>query len=205
MPFRTLKLLFAACALGATASASTIFNFDSDTPGTSTTFTDTVNGLSATFSSSVDPGGFVVYPSIFDTLTGNVLGDPGPSGLDNLELDIAFSSNLDAVALDFATSDFSTPSPLTITAYENSQQVGFSQSVGSFISGFDFPEGEIAFEGAIFNRIVVSSGAVDFAIDNLAVVATPEPAVLPLLALGLVGIAIASWRARSGAEVARNN
>jgi hypothetical protein len=205
MPFRTLKLLFAACALGATASASTIFNFDSDTPGTSTTFTDTVNGLSATFSSSVDPGGFVVYPSIFDTLTGNVLGDPGPGGLDNLELDIAFSSNLDAVALDFATSDFSTPSPLTITAYENSQQVGFSQSVGSFISGFDFPEGEIAFEGAIFNRIVVSSGAVDFAIDNLAVVATPEPAVLPLLALGLVGIAIASWRARSGAEVARNN
>lgn len=206
MPFRcTLDLLFAVCALGATASASTIFNFDSDTPGTSTTFTDTVNGLSATFSSSADPGGFVVYPSIFDTLTGNVLGDPGPVGADNLELDIAFSGNLDAVALDFATSDFITPSPLTITAYENSQQVGFSQSVGSFISGFDFPEGEIAFEGATFNRIVVSSSAVDFAIDNLAVAATPEPAVLPLLALGLVGIAIGSRRARLGAKAARNN
>ncbi len=122
-----------------------------------------------------------------------------------LELDIAFSSNLDAVALDFATSDFITPSPLTITAYENSQQVGFSQSVGSFISGFDFPEGEIAFEGATFNRIVVSSSAVDFAIDNLAVAATPEPAVLPLLALGLVGIAIGSRRARPSAKAARNN
>src|SRR5579884_4224959 len=75
---RTWQLLLTAAILCAGARADAIFNFDSDTDGTSTTFTDTNNGISATFSSSADPGGFVIYPSVFETLTGNVLGDPGP-------------------------------------------------------------------------------------------------------------------------------
>lgn len=85
MTFSKLILsLLAAGVLSGAAQASTIFNFDNDNLGTSTNFTDTVNGLSATFSSPADPGGFVVYASMFETLTGNVLGDPGPAGLDNL-------------------------------------------------------------------------------------------------------------------------
>jgi hypothetical protein len=60
-------------------------------------------------------------PKIFETLTGNVLGDPGPAGIDNLALSVNFSRNLAAVELDFATSDFSIASPLTLTAYENSK------------------------------------------------------------------------------------
>jgi len=103
---RSLRLFLAAVSLSAAASASTVFNFDGDTLGTSATFTDTVNGLSAIFSSPNDPGGFVVYQSFFETLTGNVLGDPGPAGLDNLALTVNFSQNLSAVVLDFATSDF---------------------------------------------------------------------------------------------------
>jgi hypothetical protein len=182
---RVLPLLFAVVALSAAARASTVFNFDSDSLGTSTNFTDTVNGLSATFSSAADPGGFVVYPSMFDTLTGNVLGDPGPAGQDNLALGIAFDSELNAIELDFATSDFTVPSPFTLAAYQNSQLVGSTTTSGMFLNGFFFPEGEIAFGGANFNNVVISSPAMDFAVDNINVNAVPEPGPLSLVALGL--------------------
>src|SRR5580698_4536115 len=145
---KSAKLFCPLVLLCAAANASAIFNFDGDAPGTSTTFTDTVNGISATFFSSADPGGFVVYPSMFETLTGNVLGDPGPALMDNLALDISFSQNLSVIELDFATSDFISPSLFTVSAYENSALVGSVSSTGEFLSGFTFPEGEIAFEGA---------------------------------------------------------
>ncbi len=46
---QTLQLLLACGILSAGANASTVFNFDSDNLGTATGFTDTVDGLSATF------------------------------------------------------------------------------------------------------------------------------------------------------------
>lgn len=194
MSSKSIQVFFAICALSAGASASTIFNFDGDSPGTSTTFTDTVSGLSATFSSAADPGGFVVYSSMFETLTGNVLGDPGPAGQDNLNLDVAFSSELDAIVLDFATSDFITPSPLTLSAYQNSQLVGSTTTSGMFLGGFFFPEGEVAFNGANFNNIVISSTATDFAVDNINVNAVPEPGPLSLVTVGLVFLVAGSLR-----------
>jgi hypothetical protein len=184
---KSLSLLLPTVLLCAAANASTIFNFDDDTLGTSTTFTDTVDGLSATFSSSADPGGFVVYPSMFETLTGNVLGDPGPASANNLDLDINFSQNLSAITLDFATADFSTPSPFTLTAYENNTLVGSDTSTGQFLSGFTFPEGEISFDGT-FNNVVLSSTAADFAVDNIDVIRmaeAPEPGDVSLLVIGL--------------------
>lgn len=195
---KSLALLLAASALCVPANAAIVFNFEADTSGTSTTFTDTVNGLSATFSSSADPGGFVIYPTIFQTLTGNVLGDPGTAGLDNLSLNVGFSSNLSAVTLDFATSDFVTASPFTVSAYENNTFAGSATSTGQFLAGSTFPEGEISFAGAPFNRLVLSSTATDFAVDNIAVLTatTPEPALLPLLALGLIAAAAFSVRRR---------
>jgi hypothetical protein len=196
----SVKLFLPVVLLCATANASTIFNFDSDSLGTSTAFTDTVNGLSATFSSSADPGGFVVYASMFETLTGNVLGDPGPAGLDNLNLDIAFSQDLSAITLDFATSDFITPSPFTITAFENSTQVGTATSTGQFLAGFDFPEGEITFAGGLFNQVVLSSPAIDFAVDNINVVTAPEPGTLTLLGAGLLLTGLPSMRRRKAAR-----
>lgn len=195
-----IRLFLAAGVLSAAANATTVFNFDGDTLDSSTTFTDTVNGLSATFSSTADPGGFVVYQSFFETLTGNVLGDPGPAGQDNLALSVNFSQNLSAVVLDFATSDFVTPSPLTLTAYENSTLVGSNTLPGMFLPGFTFPEGEIAFDGAIFNQIVVSSTATDFAVDNINVLpatATPEPASCALLGAGLLALGIPALRRKS--------
>jgi len=186
--------------LCAAANASIVFNFDGDSLGASTTFTDTVDGLSATFSSSADPGGFVVYPTMFETLTGNVLGDPGPAFADNLALDVGFSENLSAIELDFATSDFITPSPFTVTAYENSALVGSTTSTGQFLSGFNFPEGEIAFAGAAFNQVVISSAATDFAVDNINVNPTPEPGTLTSIGAGLLLLVIGSVRRRKAAR-----
>jgi PEP-CTERM motif len=194
---RTLQLLFAVGAMGATANASVaVFNFDTDALGTSTTFTDTVNGLSATFSSNADPGGFTILGSMFETLTGNVLGDPGPAGQDNLSLFVNFSSELTAVEFNFATSDFATPSPLTLNAYQNSVLVGSTSATGMFLGGFVFPEGEIAFDGPAFNRIVISSTATDFAVDNItaATAAAPEPGTLSLFALSILFVAGVAWR-----------
>ena len=185
---QSTRFFVAAAAFCSVASASEVFNFDSDSLGTSTTFTDTVNGLSATFSSTADPGGFIVYGSLFDTLTGNVLGDPGPAGANGLALDITFSQNLSAIVLDFATADFGASSPLTITAYENSTETGSATATGTVPVGFTFPEGAVGLSGATFNEIVVSSSAPDFAVDNISASLAPEPAAFGLLGLGLVAI-----------------
>lgn len=194
---RLLPLAIAPAFLCAAANASTIFNFDNVTLGTETNFTNTVNGLSANFSSSADPGGFVVFPSIFATLTGNVLGDPGPAGKDNLSLDVSFSQVLSSLSLDFATADFNTPSQFTVSAYDNSTYVGSISAAGMFITGSKFPEAAIDFSGAAFNNVVISSTAPDFAVDNLNATVAPEPSAWVLLTAGLLLMGISSLRRKS--------
>ncbi len=185
------------CALGHASTISN-FNFDADTVGTATSFTDTNNGISATFSSPSGPGAFSVQQSFFETLTGNVLGSPGPGFQNNPSLDIAFNTNLSAITLVFATSDFFTPSPLTLSAYEGNTLVGSDSLAGMFLPGFTFPEGEIAFSGAKFNSVVLSTPAPNFAIDNVTVAAaTPEPASEFLLGLGLVALSMPAIRRRT--------
>lgn len=187
----TLLTLLAAgfCTM---ANAATIFNFDNDTVGTTTTFTDTVGNLSATFSSSV-PGAYSVQQSFFSTLTGNILGSPANNG----PLTIDFNSNLSAISLLFATADFNTPSPFTLAAYEGNTLVGSTTSAGMFLAGFLFPEGEIAFSGATFNSVVLSSPANGFAIDNVqAAAATPEPRYTWLLGIVLLAVGIYKPRYR---------
>ncbi len=192
----TLRLLLAA-VLGLTAHASVImFDFDADAIDTSTQFSDTAGGLSATFSSPGDPGGFVVQPTMFQALNGNVLGDPGPAGLSNIPLTIDFSSDLSAIDLVFATADFGTPSPFTLTAYSGGTQVGSTSATGTVPAGFTFPEGELAFVGPAFDRVVLSTTAPDFAIDEVAAVTTPEPAAIWFAGLGLIAFAAAGLARR---------
>ncbi len=176
--------------------ASTVFNFDSDAIGTNTQFSDTVNGLTATFLSSADPGGFAIEPTIFDTLTGNVLGSPGSSGAQDIALEIDFNQNLSDLSMLFATSDFGPASPFTLTAYLGSTQVGSISATGAVPNGFIFPEGTIEFTGTAFNSVVLSSPALDFAIDDVAATTAPEPGTWVLLGLGLGALCLSRGRLR---------
>jgi hypothetical protein len=166
-------------------SSDPIFNFDSDPVGKATPFTDTVSGLGATFTSSGDPGGFVVIPTFFSTLTGNVLIDPGPAGLNNLTLTVAFSAAQTSISMNFATNSV-TGVPFTLNAFNGALPVGTSVASGVIPTGFFFPEGVISFSGPAFNRVVLSSTAPDFAIDNVSVNAVPEPGSLSLLVFGAI-------------------
>lgn len=97
----------------ATATTAT-FNFDSDIVGTATPFTDSSNGISATFSSPADPGGFAVGPTFFLTLTGNVLLDPGPAGAASIPLDIGFSQPISSIRFLFALNDLSNTTSMSL-------------------------------------------------------------------------------------------
>jgi hypothetical protein len=174
-----------------TAQAAIVFTFDTDSIGTFTQFSDTVGGVSATFSSPADPGGFSVQQAaIFQALTGHALGDPGPSFQTNIPLTISFGTELAAIDLVFATSEFGTISPLELDAYNGAAFVGTALASGLVPNGFFFPEGEIAFAGGAFNRVVLSTAAMGFAIDNVAVAQAPEPSSILLMAIGLGAISL---------------
>lgn len=163
------------------SSTIATFNFDSDTLGQATPFADTNNGLTATFSSPADPGGFQVTTGFFSTLTGNILYDPGPAGASSIPLDIAFSANATSLSMVFVTDGSGT---FVLDAYENGTPVGSATAQGVVPPGFSFPEGTIDFSSvAPFNSIVLTSPSTPyFAIDNLSVgTATPEPSTLLLI------------------------
>jgi hypothetical protein len=176
--------------------AAVVYNFDADVIGQATQFTDTVSGLAATFSSSGDPGGFVILPTFFSTLTGNVLLDPGPAGLDNLGLTIVFSAPQTSISLNFATNSAAGVF-LNLSAFSGASAVGSAAASGIIPLGFTFPEGVISFSGPAFDRVVLSSLALDFAIDNVTVNAIPEPGSLSLFTFGALGsLAFARLRRR---------
>jgi hypothetical protein len=161
------------------ANAASVFNFDGDPVGRGTEFSDTSNGISATFSSPGDPGGFGVQQSFLSGLTGNVLVDPGPAGLDRLPLTVRFSSPVDRVDLDFAV-NATNPVPLTLTAFFDGATVATAAANGAFPSAdSQSREGHISLYEVPFDSITLSSDANDFAIDNITVAETssaPEPA-----------------------------
>src|SRR4051794_19211065 len=84
-------LAVASGAADMAQAATATYDFEAQAPFTTfTPFSIPDNGVTATFSSPVDPGGFGVVPAFFATLTGNVLLSPGPAGFDTIPLHISF-------------------------------------------------------------------------------------------------------------------
>jgi hypothetical protein len=168
----------------------TLYTFDALAGGTTTTFTDTSDGVTATFSSP-DGAVFFVTGSFFASLTGNVLFDVDAA---QHALDVEFSSPESFVSLLFALNGADTAT-LTLEAFLGGTLVGSVTTGGAVPIGFGFPEGAISFSGAIFDAIRLTSTAADFAIDDVALTAVPEPATVLLLTAGLAGAAFRRRRA----------
>jgi hypothetical protein len=167
-------------------SGSIVYNFNTDPLGQNTTFTNTIDGLTATFSSPADPGGFGVGLTFFKPpMSGNVLLDPGNSGASSIPLDISFSKDVDYIALYFATDGTGV---FDLSAYLNGVLVGTASQSGFIPPGYAFPEGFIEFHG-VFNSVVLSSPSTPyFAVDNVGVSPVPEPSSLLLVGSGLLGL-----------------
>jgi hypothetical protein len=175
-------------------AATATFNFDADTVGNATPFADTNNGITASFSSPADPGGFQIFPNFLTTLTGNVLVDPGPAGASNIPLNISFSQPIASISFLFGLNGFTTDS------MSFSDNAGGSQSATGTIQ-FGIPEGSLSFSGAAFTSVTLSSSAMDFAIDDIVVTtATPLPTALPLFATGIGALGLLSWRRKRKAQ-----
>jgi hypothetical protein len=91
------------------AATFTFFNFDSVTTG-GTPFTETVNGLGASFSSNGDPGGFAV--GFFPLLN--------PTGLSVVECNLCFLT---------LTIDFSAPQTSISTVFGTALPTGVSSGL----------------------------------------------------------------------------
>lgn len=173
------------------------FDFEDVAANTPTLFSDTVSGLSATFSSSPDAGGFMVasFPAgTFQTLSGNVLIDFAPESLT-----IAFGAPQTAISLSFAAAD---NQPLDLSASLLGLPVGGSSASGVPAGGF--AEGALSFSTATFDTVVLSSNTPNFAIDNVAVTdppateapAVPEPGSFLLCAGALAALSFVQLRRR---------
>jgi len=174
------------------------FDFQTDV-GKATMFTDTVGGLSATFSSFPDPGGFSIQASvIFQSLTGNFLIDFAPE-----DLTIVFDAPQDSISLNFATSG---PGTLNISAFiggTGGTIVGSNSASGTTPGGaFTLPEGVLSFNGGKFDTVVLSAASANFAIDDVTVSSlavgaptdAPEPGSLMLGAAALAALSLVQLR-----------
>ena len=208
-PGLPLALLLALGGATRPAQAQTAtFNFDADAFGTATTFMDVSGGLAATFSSPADPGGFTVFPSLFTTLSGNVLIDDVLNANSQIPLDIAFSRPARAFSLSFAQTS-TNAGPFRADFFSGGVHVASASALGTPV-GPSNSEGFLSFSGGpLFDSVALTSpNSVAFAVDNLqvdAVPAVPEASTIVslglLLALGMGGVMKARRRKKRAYEL----
>jgi len=164
------------------------FNFiNGDVPiGTTTTFQDTNNGMTATFSSPADPGGFATTTNFFSFQGWQILADPGPAGAANIPLTISFSGTLRDISMNFGLDGQS--GPLELEAFLGGKLVGTTTVNGAVPPGGYFAEGTISFAGDFDSVELISSDTPYFAIANIGADPLPEPSSLMLLVPALVGV-----------------
>jgi hypothetical protein len=170
---------------GAATLHAQTFDFEAAALNTPTPFSQSNGGVTATFTSPDGANLFSVTTTFFSTLTGHVLLDQ--NGTPD-RLAIGFNQSLSTISMSFATNG---AGPLTLAAFFGANPVGSVTLAGAVPPGFTVPEGIITFTGGPFDNVLLSSTALDFAIDNITVrtvSAVPEPAAVALVATGLLGL-----------------
>ena len=185
-------------------SADAIFDFNNDTLGTATTFTDidAATGLAAAFH-SYSFGGGAEIPGLFDVETrpagigsGNRLTEI--SGSRDASLQIVFGANVTSAAFPFA---IYAPAgdTLTLTAFLNGTQVGSIQAVANTpfdaysIGNISFNQ-NVAFDSLLLSAANSSGTPQPFAVDDIDVkplpneTGVPEPAPAALFFAGIGGV-----------------
>ncbi len=147
-----------------------------------TPFTQTFNGVTATFSSPSDPNAFSVQNQgttfyVLPMFSGNYLWDSNPY---RIELKIQFSHPISAINVTFATveqyvaGEHDQPSSFELDAYMDATTIGSATAHATF-STSTFPQGTIAFIGSLqFNQVKLwippqAYPASQFFIDNVIV------------------------------------
>jgi hypothetical protein len=195
------RALAMATALAPAAAQAVTFDFEANAQGTTTPFTDTVSGLSATFTGSAS---VCASGGLFVTLTGNVLIQEHCSPNDQTgSLGISFSSDLSSVSFDFATVELvpGTAGALTVQAFENTNLVTTTVVPSTVPPGHPGGEG-VASVTATFDRLVLTGDTTDtlLAIDNINAAVpsqAPEPTSIALLGAGLAGLVLVGRRRRA--------
>jgi hypothetical protein len=203
MTFCRFSCLLAALLVApALFGSSLLFDFNSFAPDTTTTFSSTVGGVTATFSSNctfyVEP--YAIYSGL-PLSTGNDL--TGEQSASICTLNIAFSQPATGVSLkygyDFGNQPFGPQFYLTSTEYSgglSGTQTG-TQTLHGAKAGTNYATGTLTFTGSLDALKIQNPRSVaDFTIDDItynAVTPAPEPAAA---LLAIAGFAVLLARRR---------